>query len=92
MVLSPELDRNPPSRKQAALFQGKAALFKLRRAVSGPGGPIRCQPQGPALAEVPILCEASSKIRNHQSAAEFPLSAGSAQNLRASRAPLSLAN
>ena len=82
MSLTPELARNPPSRKQAALFQGKAALFKLRRAVSDLGAPIRRQQQGPALAEAPILGEASSEIWNHQSAAEFPLTAGKVQNLR----------
>ena len=82
MSHSLDLDRSLPTRRQAALFQGKAALLRMRRALTDLRDPVRRQRCGSDLAEAPIAAEVSAEIWNHQSAVEFPLTAGKVQNLR----------
>lgn len=82
MSLESDHDRSAPSRRQAVLFQGKTTLLKIRRAVTDIRQPVARQATGQELREAEVVSEASAEIWNHQSPAEFPLTAGKVQNLR----------
>src|SRR5215475_12383844 len=75
--------RSTPSRRQAALFLGKAWCFRLQRWLRDPAGP-RPHRLGrqPVVADAPLLALSRSPLYTSEVAAEFILQAGKVENLR----------
>lgn len=82
MPESPAVERQLPSRADTLMFQGKASLFRLRRALQNLRNPIPLQKAGCEFASLDLVGLASSELWTHQSETEFPLTAGKIHNLR----------
>jgi hypothetical protein len=78
-----EAERAPPSRRQAALFVGKAWCFRMQRWLRDPAGqkPRRLE-RRPAAAGGRALAVSHSPLYASGAAAEQALQAGKVQNLR----------
>lgn len=73
-----------PGRWQALVFQGKAGLLRVRRALREWGKRPEKFSKGEAEATSPVIGEARASLWTEVTDAEFPLTAGKVENLRVS--------
>lgn len=78
-----EADHHEPTRIEAASFFLKSRVFIARRWWSERGGPVAVHGRGNTDCEAPVAGEARAPLWTQVSPAEFPLTAGKVQNLRA---------
>lgn len=71
-----------PGRWQALVFEGKAALFRLKRGIEELGKRPPKYRTGEAEVKAPVIGEARAKLWTQITDAEFPLTAGKVENLR----------
>ena len=88
MDTRPDPDRSLPSRRQALVFQGKAALLRLRRLAVDLRSAVPLHSRSRTLCEAPVIAEQAADLWTHRSPAEFPLTAGKVHNLRLACAAL----
>jgi len=82
MKSSPRDPSDLPGRWQSLVFEGKAALFRLKRGLGEFGKrPVKYF-AGEDGVDSPVLGEVRAKLWTQVSEAEFPLTAGKVENLR----------
>ncbi len=77
-------EHHEPSRGEAVAFFLKSRVLIARRWWRERGHPIPLHPRGHARRDAPVAGSAEAPLWTQISAAEFPLTAGKVQNLRAS--------
>lgn len=80
---SPAADHREPTRGEAALFHLKSRVYIALRWLREFGKGPAAHAMGDVLAGAPLAGEAKTALWTQVSAAEFPLTAGKVQNLRA---------
>jgi len=83
MQTSAEAEHQAPGRVESALFYLKSRVFIVRRWWRELGQPVLKHPKGNRWRDAPVIGEARSDLWTQISPAEFPLTAGKVQNLRA---------
>lgn len=78
-----DVEHHEPSRGEAVLFFLKSRLFIARRWWRERGAAVAVHGRRDARREAPVTGEARAPLWTQVSAAEFPLTAGKVQNLRA---------
>ncbi|MEO7098873.1 MAG: VanW family protein [Luteolibacter sp.] len=79
----PEGEHQEPSRREAAGFYLKTRLFIARRWWRELGEPVPVHPRGDRWSRSPVAAEVKAPLWTQITEAEFPLTAGKVQNLRA---------
>ncbi len=75
-------ERTLPGRGQALLFAFKSSVLKWRRMLMDFDEPVRRHLPGDHHGDWKVVAEKRSALWNHDSAEEFPLTAGKIENLR----------
>ena len=76
-------EKDLPTRRQAILFRGKVACFRLRRHLTDLRDGCRQRfPRDKVESDLPVLAESRSLLYASSNAAEFDLQAGKVHNLR----------
>ncbi len=83
MQNSAAAEHHEPNRREAIEFFLKSRVFIARRWWRERGEKLPCHPCGNELFEAPLTGTAKAPLWTQISAAEFPLTAGKVQNLRA---------
>lgn len=83
-----EVEHHEPGRGEALAFYLKTRLFIVRRWWRERHHPVPVHPMGDALCSSPLAAESRAALWTQVSEAEFPLTAGKVQNLRAACARL----
>ncbi|MBK1881608.1 VanW family protein [Luteolibacter pohnpeiensis] len=83
MISTQAHERDSPSRWQALAFQLKTRLFQIRRAMVEISSRPPLHPQVTLSDLAPIVVEKRSPLWKNITPAEFPLTAGKVENLRA---------
>ena len=79
-----EVEHHEPGRGEAVVFFLKSRLLIARRWWRERGHPVPIHPRGNTRRDAPVAGTAKAPLWTQISAAEFPLTAGKVQNLRAS--------
>lgn len=85
---SRQADHREPTRWDSVVFFGKTRLLILARAWRERGRAVKVHSRGQALGDAAVITEVKAPLWTQVSGAEFPLTAGKVQNLRAACLPL----